>query len=39
MTLFKLFAALALLSATSSTPAFSETLRRQACHEPRFVKR
>jgi hypothetical protein len=32
MTLLKLFAALALLSATASTPAFSETLRRQACH-------
>jgi hypothetical protein len=32
MNLFMLFAALALLSATASTPAFSETLRRQACH-------
>jgi hypothetical protein len=32
MNLFKLFAALGLLSATASTPAFSETLRRQACH-------
>jgi hypothetical protein len=32
MNQFKLFAALALLSATASTPAFSETLRRQACH-------
>jgi hypothetical protein len=30
MNLFKLFAAL--LSATASTPALSETLRRQACH-------
>jgi hypothetical protein len=32
MNLFKLFAALALLSAPAGTPAFSETLRRQACH-------
>jgi hypothetical protein len=32
MNLFKLFAALALLSATAITPAFPETLRRQACH-------
>jgi hypothetical protein len=29
---FKLFAVLALLTTTASTPAFSETLRRQACH-------
>jgi hypothetical protein len=32
MNLFKLFTALALLSATANTPAFSEPLRRQACH-------
>jgi 2-methylcitrate dehydratase len=33
MNLFKLFTALALLSATANTPAFSEPLRRQACQD------
>jgi hypothetical protein len=32
MTSFKIFAALALLSATASTPVFSRTLHRQARH-------